>query len=301
MRVGVVFPQTEIGPDVGAVRDYTVAAEEMGYHYLQIYDHVLGADTTNRPNWTGAYRLEDQFHEVMVVFGYMAAITRSIELVTGVLVLPQRQTALVAKQAAEVDLLSNGRLTLGVGVGWNAVEFEALSEDFHTRGRRIEEQIAVLRELWTTPSVNFQGRFMTIPDAGINPLPIQRPIPIWMGGSSPPVQERVGRLADGWLPQWRVFPSVEQMRAAIANVHDAARAAGRDPSHLAIAGVMSIGRNSPDQWRQEALDWLAAGATHMAVNTMGAGLASPDEHVAALRRFVAEVVPAVEEADAGRS
>ncbi|MFN8474083.1 MAG: TIGR03619 family F420-dependent LLM class oxidoreductase [Anaerolineae bacterium] len=301
MRVGVVFPQTEIGPDPQGVRDYTVAVEEMGYSYLQIYDHVLGADTASRPNWTGAYRLENQFHEVLVVFGYMAAITRSIELVTGVLVLPQRQAALVAKQAAEVDVLSNGRLILGVGVGWNAVEFEALGENFHTRGRRIEEQIAVLRELWTKPSVNFQGRGVTIPDAGINPLPVQRPIPIWMGGNSAPVLDRVGRLADGWLPQWRSFPSVDQMRAAIAHVRDVARSAGRDPSHLAVAGVMSIGSNSPDQWRQEALDWMAAGATHMAVNTMGANLSSPDEHIAALRRFVDEVVPALDEADAQRS
>src|SRR3712207_4918061 len=170
MRLGVIFPQTEIGSDPGAVREYATTVEELGYSFLQVYDHVLGADTRSRPSWSGAYRLEDQFHEVMVLFGYLAAITRRLQLVTGVLILPQRQTALVAKQAAEVDLLSGGRLRLGVGIGWNAVEYEALGTNFHNRGRRVEEQIALLRRLWTEPSVTFEGRWEKVVDAGINPL-----------------------------------------------------------------------------------------------------------------------------------
>ncbi|MCW5853539.1 MAG: LLM class F420-dependent oxidoreductase [Anaerolineae bacterium] len=293
MQLGVIFPQTEMGPDAGAVRAYATGIESLGYTHLQVYDHVLGADTRERPDWRGAYRLEDQFHEVMVLFGYLAAVTQRVELVTGVLVLPQRQTALVAKQAAEVDLLSGGRLRLGVGIGWNAVEYEALGENFHNRGRRIEEQIAVLRHLWTTPSVHFTGRWHVLPDAGLNPLPVQRPIPVWMGGTAEPVLERVGRLADGWFPQWRAFPSVEGMRAAIGRVRAAAEAAGRDPHRIGISGVMTMSQGTPDDWLRAAQDWQAAGASYLAVNTMGARLPSPDGHLAALKRFMDEVAPAL--------
>ncbi len=291
MQLGVIFPQLDIGPDAGAVRAYTVGVEAMGYTHLQVYDHVLGADTRERPDWRGAYRLEDQFHEVMVLFGYLAAITQRLELVTGVLVLPQRQTALVAKQAAEVDLLSGGRLRLGVGIGWNYVEYEALGENFNNRGRRIEEQIAVLRQLWTTPSIRVDGRWHSIPDAGLNPLPVQRPIPVWMGGTAEPVLERVGRLADGWFPQWRAFPSVDQMRAAVGRVHRAAEAAGRDPQSIGISGVISISQGTPDDWRRAAQDWQASGASYLAVNTMGGRLPAPDGHLAVLKRFMDEVAP----------
>ena len=294
MKLGVIFPQTEIGPDVGPVRDYAQAVEGLGYRHLQAYDHVLGADTRNRPDWSGPYRLETQFHEVMVLFGYLAAVTQRLELVIGVLILPQRQTALVAKQAAEVDLLSGGRFRLGVGIGWNAVEYEALGEDFRTRGRRIEEQIEVLRRLWTEPSVSVQGQWHTILEAGINPLPIQRPIPVWMGGQAEAVIERAGRIADGWLPQWRAFPSVDLMRGAIGRLRAAAEAAGRDPTRLGVSGVMTISTGTPDEWRQAALDWQAAGATHLAVNTMGGGLGAVDAHLARLRQFMTDVAPALD-------
>lgn len=200
MQIGAIFPQTEIGSDPAAVRDYAQAVEDLGYGHITAYDHVLGASTANRPDWRGSYTSAAMFHEIFVLFGYLAALTRRVELVSGVLILPQRQTALVAKQAAEVDVLSGGRLRLGVGVGWNAVEFEALGEDFQTRGARIEEQIAVLRALWTQPVVDFHGRWHQIPAAGINPLPVQRPIPIWMGGYVDTVLRRIGRVADGWLP-----------------------------------------------------------------------------------------------------
>lgn len=294
MQLGVVFPQTEIGPDPAKVRAYVEAAEGLGFAHLQVYDHVLGADTSVRPDWRGPYKLETQFHEVFVLFGYLAAITRRLELVTGILILPQRQTALVAKQAAEVDVLSGGRMRLGVGVGWNAVEYEALGEDFTTRGKRMEEQIAVLRRLWTEPSVNFTGRWTTIPHAGINPLPVQRPIPVWMGGGADAVLDRVGRIADGWFPQWRSFPSVAMMRAAIERVRGVARQHGREPQAVGVSGVTTISSGGPDDWRQSALDWQAAGATHLAVNTMGGELSSPDGHIAALMRFVGEVAPALE-------
>src|SRR5438105_2091500 len=194
MRIGVVFPQTEIGSDPSVIRDYAQAAESIGYKHLLVYDHVLGASTEHRPDWRGPYTSETPFHEPFVLFGYLAAITQQLELVMGVLVLPQRQTALVAKQAAEVDVLSGGRLRLGVGIGWNQVEYEALGEDFHNRGKRIEEQITLLRELWTEPVVDFTGRWHRVAEAGVNPLPMQRPIPIWMGGYADVVLERAGRM-----------------------------------------------------------------------------------------------------------
>ena len=209
MNVGVVFPQTEIGSDPLAIRDYVQAAEGLGFSHLIVYDHVLGADTQFHRDWQGGYALKDMFHEPFVLFGYLAAITTSLELVTAVLILGQRQTALVAKQAAEVDVLTGGRLRLGIGVGWNAVEYEALDQNFHDRGSRSEEQIALLRSLWTENVVNFQGRWHQVTHAGINPPPVQRPIPIWIGAGgrlSPVPNERilrrVARLSDGWFPQF---------------------------------------------------------------------------------------------------
>lgn len=294
MKIGVIFPQLDIGPDAGSVRAYSQAVEDMGFNHLQIYDHILGADTSMRPNWAGAYRLEDQFHEVMVVFGYIAAITERIELVTGILILPQRETTLVAKQAAEVDVLSGGRLRLGVGIGWNAVEYEAAGQNFHNRGRRIEEQITVLRELWTRPSVHFEGRWHTIRHAGIKPLPIQRPIPIWIGGTADAVLDRVGRMADGWFPQSRLHPpSSEPMRAAIRRIYAAAQAAGRDPQSIGISGTMTISQGTPDDWLRTALEWKEAGADYISLNTMGAKLPAPDGHLPLLQRFLDEVAPAL--------
>ena len=234
MRVGVVFPQTEIGADPGAVRDYVQAAEGLGYAHLIIYDHVLGADPKLHEEWKGSYTSKDMFHEPFVVFGYMAAITSRLELVTAVLVLGQRQTALVAKQAAEVDILTGGRLRVGIGIGWNHVEYEALGENFHNRGRRSEEQVALLRSLWTQEVVDFTGRWHRVPHAGLNPLPVQRPIPVWMGAGgrqSPtppvPVLRRIARIADGWFPQFA--PEDDGARETIDALAGYAREAGRGP------------------------------------------------------------------------
>ena len=200
------FPQTEIGEDPIAIRDYAQAAEELGYRHLLIYDHVLGASTVNRPDWRGPYTSDTLFHEPFVLFGYLAGLTQRIELVTGVIILPQRQTALVAKQAAEIDVLSGGRLRLGVGIGWNEVEYQALGEDFHNRGARMEEQIDVLRALWTQPVVSFAGRWHQIEAAGIKPLPIQRPIPIWIGATG-----RCGDRARRPDQRWLVSRSARRM------------------------------------------------------------------------------------------
>ena len=282
MKIGVVFPQTEIGEDPVAIRDFAQAAEDLEYTHLLAYEHVLGASTENRPDWRGPYTHRAQFHEPFVLFGYLAGITRRLELVNGILILPQRQTALVAKQAAEIDIISGGRFRLGVGVGWNAVEYEALGEEFSTRGRRIEEQIAVMRALWTQEVVDFNGRWHRITEAGINPLPVQRPIPVWMGGGAEQVIKRVARLADGWMPQ---IPPDERGQEILNRLYTYAREAGRNPSEIGIEVRMNIARGTPDEWIKTLESWKQMGATHLGVNTMGSGLDSPSKHIEAIRRF----------------
>ena len=283
MRIGAVFPQTEIGDDPSVIRDYAQAVEELGYTHILAYDHVLGAGLASRPGWRGPYSSETLFHEPLTLFAYLAAITRRVEMVTGVIILPQRQTALVAKQAAEVDVLSGGRMRLGIGVGWNTVEYQALNEDFSTRGARSEEQIAVLRALWTQPTVTFQGRWHHIEDAGIKPLPVQRPIPIWIGGSADTTLKRVGRMGDGWFPQ---MDPDERAGATIEQLREYTREAGREASAVGIEARLSIGQVPEDQWAPYAAAWQALGATHLGVNTMNAGLTSPQDHIAVLGRVI---------------
>ena len=282
MRLGVVFPQTEIATDPIAVRDYAQAAESLGYDHLLAFDHVLGANADSRPGWSGAYRHTDTFLEPFVLFGHLAAVTERLELVTGVIILPQRQTTLVAKQTATLDVLSGGRLRLGIGVGWNAVEYEALGEDFHDRGRRSEEQIEVLRALWTQELVTYEGRWHKITDAGLNPLPVQRPIPVGFGGRAEPLLRRVARIGDGWFPLFRAdadgLATVERMRGY-------ARDAGRNPDDIGIESWVSIGDRQPEDWLADAEAWKSAGATHISVNTMRAGLSFPDGHIDGIRRF----------------
>lgn len=281
MQIGVTFPQSEIGSDPVAIRDYAQAAEELGYRHILVYDHVLGADPTHREGWRG-YTHETMFHEPFVLFGYLAGLTRTLELVTGVIILPQRQTALVAKQAAEADVLTGGRLRLGVGVGWNPVEYEALGMDFSTRGRVIEEQVEVLRRLWTEPVVTYEGKYHRITEAGLNPLPVQRPIPVWMGGHADVLLRRTARIGDGWFP---LMPPDDTARAAIERLREYAREAGRDPDSVGIEPRVNIGERGPDEWVRETEEWRELGATHISVNTMNAGLRSPDEHIAAIRRY----------------
>ena len=273
-----MFPQTEIGSDVGALRAYGERVEELGYDHILAYDHVLGADPDVHKGWNGPYELKSTFHEVFVLFGYLAAVT-SLELVTGVLILPQRQTALVAKQAAEVDLLTRGRFRLGIGVGWNAVEYEALGKDFSDRGRRSEEQVELLRRLWTDRSVTYDGRHEKVTGAGLSPLPVQRPIPLWFGGSSEPAYRRMGRLADGWFPQVPPGPKLDEARAIIEK---SAVDAGRDPASLGMEGRPLWAEGGVDRVVEEVGAWQEAGATHVSISTMKAGLRSVDDHLAAL-------------------
>ncbi|MCY4365756.1 MAG: LLM class F420-dependent oxidoreductase [Chloroflexi bacterium] len=281
MQLGVVFPQTEIGSDPGAVRDYAQAAEALGYEHLLVFDHVLGADASKREEWNRPYSHVDTFHEPFVLFGYLAGITENLQMTTGILILPQRQAALVAKQAAAVDVLTGGRLRLGIGVGWNDVEYEALGESFRNRGRRCEEQIELMRALWTQNIVNFEGRYHKVTHAGINPLPVQQPIPVWFGGGADQVVERIGRLGDGWFPQFQP-DSAGQER--IGQMRELATKAGRDPDNIGIEGRLNYA-DGADAWNRAAEAWAECGATHLSINTMRAGLPNPDAHIKAIEEF----------------
>ncbi len=280
MQIGVTFPQNEIGADPAVLREYAQTVEGLGYKHLLVYDHVLGADPTNRPGWKG-YTEKDLFHEPFVLFGYLAALTQ-LELVTGVIILPQRQTALVAKQAAEVDVLTGGKLRLGIGVGWNPVEYEALGEDFHTRGRVIEEQIEVLHLLWSREVISYKGKYHTITDAGLNPLPTHRSIPIWTGGSADVLLRRTARLADGWFP---LGPPDDRMRETVERLRSYIQEAGRELSAVGIEARVNADDGNVDEWVRQTQAWCELGATHISFNTMNAGFTSVQQHLDALRRY----------------
>ena len=282
MRIGVILPQTEIGPTVGAVRTYGIGVEDLGYQHILAYDHVVGADPAIHQGWDGPYDIDTQFHEPFVVFGFLAGCT-GLEMVTGITILPQRPTVLVAKQAAEVDLLARGGFRLGVGIGWNAVEYEALGHDFSTRGRRLEEQVTLLRQLWTERSVTFAGEFDRVTGAGIAPLPVQQPIPIWFGGSSTRAYERMGRLADGWFPMVQPGPKLDEARSTITRE---ALATGRDPDAIGMEGRVDW-KGDADEVVRRVEKWREVGASHVTINTMRAGLVDVGAHLEALAAVAA--------------
>lgn len=290
MDIGVNVPITEFGADLTGLRDFVQAAEDLEYTHIRLLDHVLGADPQFHPEVPEfPYTHQSYLHEPFTFMSYLAAITHRLQLVTAILILPQRQTALVAKQAAEVDVLSGGRLRLGIGVGWNPVEYEALGQDFHTRGRRCEEQITVLRALWTQEVVHFQGQWHQISHAGLNPRPVQRPVPVWIGAGRsvhpiPPevALRRIGRFADGWFP---MFSPGEAGLQAITRVQGYAREAGRDPSRIGMEGRLSLSGTEPRAWRQQVQAWEELGATHLSVGTGGSARRSPQEHIDALQQF----------------
>ncbi|MBE2201942.1 MAG: LLM class F420-dependent oxidoreductase [Anaerolinea sp.] len=286
MKIGVVFPQTEFGSDPVAIRDYAQTAESLGYTHILAYDHILGANPDRPGGWQGPYTYQTPFHEPFVLFGFMAGATQTIEFVTGVIILPQRETAVVAKQAATLDVLSNGRFRLGVGIGWNEVEYVALNQEFKTRGKRIEEQVELLQLLWQYDLVIYNGRWHTIPDAGINPLPIQRPIPLWFGGHADAVLQRIAKAGAGWLPNYRdaarAKPEIEKLAGYLAEN-------GRSLADIGIEFRLGYGSGDPAAWAQTIADWQAAGATHMSLNTMGLGFTTPQQHLDALRHFAAHV------------
>lgn len=279
MEIGTVFPQLEIGDDPETVGDYARRIEDAGFEHLLSYDHVLGVDPA-WDDWEGPYDNADTFQEPLTTFSYLAGVTDSLEFVTGILILPQRQTALVAKQAAQVDRFADGRFRLGVGVGWNPHEYVALGEEFGERGRRIEEQVEVLRALWTESVVDVEGEYHRIEELGINPRPVQQPIPVWMGGMADPVKRRVGRLADGWLPQFQ--PDDEGAEDDLADVYEAAEDAGRDPDDVGLHGRVWAVPGEEAEWVERARAWQDLGADYLAVSTMYQDLDGPDDHAALL-------------------
>src|SRR4051812_3443432 len=288
MRIGAVYPQTEFGSDPIAIRDYAQAVEAMGYTHVLAYDHVLGANPNRPGGWTGPYTHETPFQEPFVLFAYMASVTTKLEFATGIIILPQRQTALVAKQAATLDVLSGGRLRMGIGLGWNEVEYEALNENFHTRGKRMDEQLEVLNLLWTQPLVTFKGKWHTISDAGLNPLPVQRPIPLWFGGEHEAVLRRCAKWGAGWMPNVR---TVEQSAPALAMLDGFLKQEGRSRANLGLEPRLSYGNGDEEAWRKALDEWHEENASHFTVNTMGCGFKRPDEHIHALRHFAETISP----------
>jgi len=288
MRIGVVFPQTEIGVDPAGVKAYAQAIQQMGYEHLLAYDHVLGADTSVRPDWGDRYSSDSLFHEPMVLYGYLAAVVPGLELVTGVIVLPQRQTALMAKQAAEVDVLTGGKFRLGVGIGWNDVEYEGLGMNFRDRGRRLEEQIDLLRKLWTEPVLSYSGKYHQVTAAGLNPLPVQRPIPIWIGASAEAAIKRAAFVADGFMPQRALEGG---WPATMERIHGWLAEAGREVSSFGIDARVNVASGNPDDWREQAETWRKLGATHLTVNAMTGGLRGPDPHIQRMADALAVLRP----------
>lgn len=277
----MVFPHSELAHDAQELKAFVQAVEDAGFDYLAIPEHILGADATTRPGWKGPYDTTDTWREIFVILGYMAAFTTSLELVPSILVLPQRQTALVAKQAAEVDILTGGRLRLGVASGWNAPEFEALGSTFPDRGARIEEQIHVLRRFWTEEVVSFQGRFHTIDRVGLHPLPVQRPIPIWLGGAvkrfpalgrlSPGrVLNRIAALGDGWITSNN--DPMDHIAASFAALRERARELGRDPDQIGMQASLMVAREvDPADVLARFRELADVGATHVTFETRNVG------------------------------
>lgn len=286
MKIGISFPQNGVGQDLIAIRDFAQAAEDLGYDYFFAGDHVLGEDPANFKGRPGPYTVDFIYHEPFALFAYVAAITTRIRLFSGIVILPQRQTVLVAKQAAEVDWLSNGRLSLGVGVGWNKLEYDALNEQFDNRGTRMVEQFDVMRTLWTQQLVTYHGRWHHIENCGLNPMPVQRPIPLWIGGTADSVLRRAARIADGWIVATDVGvpPTPENFRANWEKVRAYAAEAGRDPSTIGLHTGVGIPSDSDrEDWTRELHVLREMGATHVTVSTRHLPN-EPALHIAGMRR-----------------
>ena len=260
MQIGTLVPLGDIGGDPVVVRDYAQQLEGMGYDFVEAPDHVLGVNAASRPGWDRNDN-EDLFHDPFVLGGYLAGCTQKLGFSTGVLILPQRQTVLVAKQAACLDVLSGGRFRMGIGVGWNEVEYVGLNENFHNRGRRSEEQVQVMQALWAQPHVTFKGKWHTIDDAGINPRPASGRVPVWYGGHHEATLTRIAKWGDGWMPN--AYPADQTALDVFEKLRGLTREAGRDPAAVGIEVWTSCGSGTAEHWRKEALFWKSAGASHL--------------------------------------
>ena len=285
MEFGAVFPHNEIGTDPGAIRDYAQGAEALGATHLLIYDHVMGADPNRPGGWKGAYDKDVAFHEPLTTFAFIAAVTEKIDLITTILILPQRQTVLVAKQAAEVALLSGNRLRLGIGTGWNKIEYEALDVAFSQRGERQEEQVDLLRKLWTEDSLTYSGKYHTVSAASINPRPSQ-PIPIWFGGSAPALLKRCARLGDGWIP---LMGANGAARQCIETIRSHREAAGGSMEGFGIQAQAQYAGGTPERWASHAAKWRDLGASHLAIATHNAGKTSVEGHLGRIEEYLSVV------------
>ena len=279
MQLNALFPTRDIGSDPVKIRDWAQAAEDLGYAHIEVADHVFGA--TARGDWKPVYNETDPFHETLTTLAFLAAVTKTIKLTSGVLILPQRQTGVVAKQAAEVDLLSSGRLRLGVGVGWNHVEYEALGAEWKTRGARQAEQIKVMRRLWTEDLVTFTGRFHDLQSVNISPPPVQRPIPVWFGGSSDPVVKRAAMLGDGWMP---IMAPDAEAEAKLDALRGHLQTFGRDPAAFGLEGWLRMNEADPKLWAAAAAGWRRLGAQMVMLYPMYR-LPTFGEQIDTLRRF----------------
>lgn len=286
MEIGAVIPHHEIGTDPGAMRAFAQGAEELGMTHLLVYDHVVGVDRNRPGGFEGPYDSNTAFHEPLVLFGFLAACTSRVELVTAVLILPQRQAVLVAKQAAEVAILSGNRLRLGVGVGWNTVEYDALNEDFHTRGRRQAEQVELMRRLWTEDAFTFDGEFHHFEHASILPRPSE-PVPVLFGGSAPALLDRCARLGDGWMP---LGSPNDKSAERIDEMRRVREAAGLPWDGFEIRSQAQYAGGAPERWRAHAQKWQQLGATHLAIATHNAGPTDVDGHLARIAEYQAAVV-----------
>lgn len=285
MELGAVFPHNEIGTDPAAIRDYAQGVEALGATHLLIYDHVMGADPNRPGGWKGAYDKDVAFHEPLTTFAFIAAVTEKLDLITTILILPQRQTVLVAKQAAEVALLSNNRLRLGIGTGWNKIEYEALNVDFSHRGARQEEQVDLLRRLWTDDSLTYEGKYHTIDAASILPRP-SKPIPIWFGGSAPALLKRCARLGDGWIP---LMGANDAARQCIETIRTHREATGKSMNDFGIQAQAQYAGGNPERWASHAAKWQDMGCTHLAIATHNAGPTDVDGHLRRIEEYMTAV------------